>query len=80
MNYSLIKLELLKSPFYFQQLDKIITKALIINTTSIRVYCSLVTYYQMLGKVNRTIITLPTKIVITPDGIYDTYVDFSDDL
>ena len=78
MNYSLIKLQLLKSPFYIQQLDK--NKGQIINTTSIRVYCSLVTYYQMLGKVNKTIITLPTKIVITPDGICDTYVDFSDDL
>ena len=80
MNYSLIKLELLKSPFYFQQLDKIITKALIINTTSIRVYCSLVTSYQMLGKVNRTIITPPIRIVVTPDDIYDIYVDFNDDL
>ena len=70
----------LKSPFYFQQLDKIIKKALIINITSIRVYCSLVTYYQMLGKVNRTIITPPIRIVITPDDIYDIYVDFNDDL
>ena len=34
----------------------------------------------MLSKVNRTIITLPTRIVITPDDIYDTYVDFNDDL
>ena len=34
----------------------------------------------MSGKVNRTIITLPTKTVITPDGIYDTYADFNDDL
>ena len=24
--------------------------------------------------------TLPTRIVIAPDGIYDTYVDFNDDL
>ena len=78
MNYSLIKLELLKSPFYIQQLDK--NKGQIINSTSIRVYCSLVTYYQRSGKVNRTIITLPTKTVITPDGIYDTYADFNDDL
>ena len=23
---------------------------------------------------------LPTRIVITPDDIYDTYVDFNDDL
>ena len=34
----------------------------------------------MLGKVNRTIITPPIRIVITPDDIYDIYVDFNDDL
>ena len=78
MTYSLIKLELLKSPFYFQQLDK--NKGQIINTTGIIVYCSLVTNYRRLGKVNRTIVTLPTRTVITPDDIYDTYVDFNDDL
>ena len=79
MNYSLVKLELSKKPFLFSIVGQNHNKGMIINSTSIRVYWSL-TYYQRLSKVNRTIITLPTSIVITPDDIYGTYVDFNDDL
>ena len=69
-----------KKPFLFSIVGQNHNKGEIINTASTRVYCSLVTYYQRLGKVNRTIITLPTKTVLTPDDIYDIYVDFNDDL